>query len=133
MTDETTHIRIRRPEWERQLEAVRAHYAATGSVPYPRPEQPQELERMGQWVLKQRRHFSQGRLAPEFVEELRRVPGLLVARRFTERAEAVLEGAAGERLKGQEEQLDAIRDLAASAETVDSRRLLRILAGDIAA
>lgn len=76
----TTIHPVNESKWQNQLAALIAHMKATdGHVPYPRRGQPSEIERIGQWVQKQRKAYRNGTISPERRDRLNEIdPRILI-------------------------------------------------------
>lgn len=81
-------------KWIAQFESVLEHMKENdGDIPYPRKGQEANLERMGQWVSKQRKLYRTGVIEESRKQRLLAVPGLIIARQYAGYAAAVPDAA----------------------------------------
>ena len=70
----TTLQSVNESKWQDQLAALIKHMEENnGHVPYPRRGQPADVERIGQWVQKQRKAYKAGTIAPHRRDRLMEV------------------------------------------------------------
>ena len=76
-------------KWQAQFDRLKRYMADNnGRVPYPRKGQDAEVEAIGQWTGKQRKLWRAGSLSKGRVDLLGSVSGILLARQYSEYAEA---------------------------------------------
>lgn len=76
-------------KWHAQFDRLRKYMKENGGrVPYPRKDQDATTEAIGQWISKQRKLWRAGTLSEDRIELLKSVPSILLARQYSEYAEA---------------------------------------------